>query len=63
LIAKIRRIRRIRREINLSFRTKNFSKRRNAAYLPKVKPSAGPHFLSEKNLRDREGFLKNALNL
>ena len=46
-----------------SFRTKNFSKRRNSAYLPKVKPSAGPLFLSEKTSRDRERVLKNALNL
>ena len=31
-----------------SFRTQNFSKRGNSAYLHKVKPSAGPLFLSEK---------------
>jgi hypothetical protein len=30
---------------------------------PKVKPSAGPLFLSKKTSRDRERVLKNALNL
>jgi len=50
-----------RNPIPRSFRTKNFSKRGNSAYLPKVKPSAGPLFLSEKTSRDR--VLKNALNL
>ena len=29
------------------------------AYLPKVKPSAGPLFLSKKTSRDMESVLKN----
>jgi hypothetical protein len=37
-----------------SFLLKKFSKRGDSSYLPKVKPSAGPLFLSEKISRDRE---------
>jgi len=45
------------------FKPKNFEKRGNSAYPPKVKPSAGPRFLSKKTSRDREVVLKNSLKL
>ncbi len=43
--------------------TKKFSKKRKSAYLPKVKLTAGPLFLSKKTLRGKERASKNSLKL
>jgi hypothetical protein len=46
-----------------SFLLQKFSKRWDSAYLPKVKPSAGPLFLRKKTSMDRKRVLKYSLKL